>query len=334
MVIAVDVSGSMGPEKIKNVKVAIRSFIDQMPENGSEIAIIAFNDGNYYLSDFSSNKAKLKEKAHYLIEGGDTDFDAAFISPIAGALLAIEKAKFDNRNVILVTDGFATGNQVEISNMALNNKTRIYSLVLGNLAPDILINISKLTGGKTYEYIMNENSLKEAFSNTLFHIFTDPCSIEWEAANNCEGFVELEIIDKINGLSDINKFRLSNNLRSYFEILPSFIDFGFINVGETKDTTVIIVAHNFDQQLIGTSITNDMGNIKVLNAFPITIEKDKHVLLKLRCEALDTLRHYIKLDLSFELCSFSVGITLGDFNKNLAEKTLKLLHPNGAEVFI
>lgn len=72
VVIAVDVSSSMSGDRIQNSKQAIKSFIDLMPNNESEVAIIAFNDGNYFISDFSTNKAQLKSKVEGLTAGGAT----------------------------------------------------------------------------------------------------------------------------------------------------------------------------------------------------------------------------------------------------------------------
>ena len=99
-VIAVDVSGSMSGEELVILKNSLKSFIDIVPNDGSEVGIIAFNGGNHYVSDFTQNKSKLKSRVDALSAGGGTDFDAAFINPVAGALLAMEEAKFLNRNVI------------------------------------------------------------------------------------------------------------------------------------------------------------------------------------------------------------------------------------------
>ncbi|MER3329075.1 MAG: VWA domain-containing protein, partial [Candidatus Kapaibacterium sp.] len=113
VVIALDVSSSMRGEWIKSAISACKSFIDLVPGNGSEIAIIAFNTKNHYISDFTTNKSQLKLKIENLLTSGGTDFDAAFLNPLAGSLLAIEKAKHRKKSVVLITDGHAKGNEIE-----------------------------------------------------------------------------------------------------------------------------------------------------------------------------------------------------------------------------
>jgi len=331
IVLAIDISESM--DSLEIIKSQIKAFIDKLPLNGSEIAIIAFNQNNYFISDFSTNKALLKEKVHYLIAGGGTDFNAAFINPVAGSLLAMEKAKFNNRNVIIITDGIAKGNQVEITNVAISQKTRIYSLVLGNLSPDILTNISKATGGEIYNYIKNKRQLEESFTKVSKHIFTAPCIFTWEASKSCEGFIDLKIRSIITDISYEQNIRLSDEQRSKIEISPSYIDFGYLKVGEIKDTSIMVTAHNFSQMLNNSTVTNDFGNLKIIDQLPILFEKDKQNKIRLRYESFDTLRHYVKLNLEFELCPISLGITFGNYKHSIENKTLNLLFPNGSEVF-
>ena len=111
VVIAIDVSGSMTGEYSRISRTAIKSFIDMVPNDGSEIALIGFSHENYFLSDFSVDKANLKSIVDNLEADGGTDFDAAFLYPVAGALIGMEKAKFKNRSIIIITDGHADGSE-------------------------------------------------------------------------------------------------------------------------------------------------------------------------------------------------------------------------------
>ena len=130
IVIAIDVSGSMKGERINSAINAIKSFVNLVPNNGSEIAIIAFNNSNYFVSDFTSKKEKIISKVDGLNSGGGTNFNSAFLNPLASSLLIIDKAKHQNRSVVLITDGYASGNEASIISEAKNKNTPVHSIII------------------------------------------------------------------------------------------------------------------------------------------------------------------------------------------------------------
>ena len=330
VVIAVDISSSMSGSRIENSKNAIKSFIDMVPDNGSEVAIIAFNSKNFYVSDFSSNKDRLKIKVENLNAGGGTNFDAAFINQVASSLLAIKKAKNKNKSVIIVTDGSASGNENGIINEAILDNISIFNLIIGNNPPDILKNISKATGGRIYNNIITEIDFNETFGRLSKELLFKPCEISWNGKRTCENILDLGILNKSLGLISETNHTLNSSQRVILKLNNNFMDFG----KKSADTTITITAINATQRINNIIFEPNFNYFKVLTPLPTTIKEDESVEIEIRYSPVDDSREYILMDLISDYCTTSIGLLKGDKDKPLTKKTLKLTHPNGGEVFI
>ena len=329
-VIAVDVSGSMSGEEIVTLKNSLKYFIDLVTNDGSEVAIIAFNSGNHYISDFTQNKSKLKSRVDALSASGGTDFDAAFINPVAGALLAMEKAKHTNRNVILITDGMANGDENAIISKAKSLGTKVFGMLIKNKAPVLLKNIFNETGGKSFENIITGDDYQNTFLILNQLIGNAPCEINWNSNLICEGILAIELTNRTLGI----KTSLTQYLNSY-QYLSIDIDNYFIDFGtNSTDTTITITANN------GTQIINDMvfvpdnGDYQIVTQLPVTIPTIGSMEIELKFTAEDDSRVYTKMEILGDYCNTSIGLLKGDKDKPLTKKTLKLTHPNGGEQFV
>ena len=333
VVIAVDVSGSMSGESIKNAKESIKILIDMIPNNGSEVAIIAFNSGNYYISDFTTNKSQLKVKVENLKADGGADFNAAFINPMAGALLAIDKAKHKLKGVLIVTDGYASGNETEIINQAKNQNTKIYSILIGKTAPKILSNISNSSNGKTYENIITESDFNEAFIQILYDLIQEPCEIYWRSDISCESLIGVSILNNATSKSEKEYYQKSGIRTARIEIDSYFINFGQLNKDEFKDTSVIITAKNYDQVISNFNFEPNQGYFEVLNSLPLVIKRNNTATLNIRYTAIDIIKKYSTLILTSNYCDSNIGLLAGSKSGQIQQRTLELTHPNGGEVF-
>jgi uncharacterized protein YegL len=332
-VIALDVSGSMSGDGIFKAIDAIKSFINSIPNNGSEIAIIAFNDKNYYISDFTTNKIQLISKIEDLYSGGRTDFNAAFLSPIAGSLSAIDKAKHQNKNIVLITDGYATGDEALIINNAKNKNTKIYSIIIGTAAPDILSSISESTSGKIYSNIITESEFNEAFLNISFNLLYNPCELNWLAVSTCKNSIDLIIKNRKTDLNKNIKYQISDNQIIKLVSDPYFINFGSINKGEMKDTIITLTAFNSNYTIQDIKFEPDKGYFEIKSKMPIEVKNGKSIKLSIRYNAIETSRLYSKMEIITEHCETSIGLLGGNSNRPVLQRTLELTVPNGGEIF-
>jgi len=330
VVIAIDISGSMSGERIQNSKEAIKSFIDLLPDNGSEIALIAFNSSNFYISDFSTKKSQLKSKVESLIAGGGTNFNAAFINPMAGALLAINKAKYPDKNIVLVTDGFASGNEAKIINAAKTQNTRIFSIIIGDRTIELLQNISNTTNGRVYNEIISQDEFNEAFVIVANEIQNLPCEIVWESQPKCTNKLELIILNK----SNLMTFVLMVNL-SEFQTRLLVLSNNFINMGEfSLDTSIIIQPKKAIQIINDISFKPDLGLYEVLTPLPLIIKKNNSGEIKIRYTSLSSDKLYTLMSFESEYCVNTISLLSGEEKQDLTFKSLEVVHPNGGEVFL
>jgi len=333
VVIAIDVSGSMIGENIEHTKTAIKTFIDLLPNNGSELAIIAFNHENYFINDFTTNKSKLKSKVDNLKIGGGTDFNAAFLNPLAGSLLTIEKAKYQKRSVVLITDGYASGNESEIINNANNSNTNIFSIIIGTKVPNILMNISKATGGRIYSDFITINDYLETMYKILNANLNHACLIHWESEIVCSDS-KIAFESKWQNNSSINSFIIPKEKLSKIVVQPSFVKFGNNNPEGSYDTTITLSAINADFEI--QSIRPKYGDsteISFINvSLPFLLRKGDSKVLTIRFTPKDSSLKYVYFDINSNNCATSVSFAGGFISKD-KDKALIITHPNGGELF-
>ena len=150
-VLAIDVSRSMGKEQqngrnIDLAKAAASAWVGEMAPGRDECAVVTFDERNYLNLDFSGSPGDLMRAIDAIAPAGGTSYDAGFVDPPAGSILAAARGRH-RRIVIFLTDGLGGGNEEKIVAAALRNNVTIYCVTLRMPAPPILRNISRRTGG-------------------------------------------------------------------------------------------------------------------------------------------------------------------------------------------
>ncbi len=161
-VLTIDVSGSMSGNNIINAKSAARAWINAIPLGKSEVAITSFDSENYLNCDFTTNKNTLLEAIEGLKPQGGTDFNAALIRQLSGSLLIAESGK-NKKVIVMLTDGYSSGDENAIVQKAISMNAVIHCVVLGNPAPEILKRIAQRTGGQYFENIETEKDAEDAY---------------------------------------------------------------------------------------------------------------------------------------------------------------------------
>ncbi len=329
IVIAVDISGSMEGERINTLKNSLNFFIDLVPNNGSEVAVIAFNSKNYFVSDFSRNKKKLKSNISNLSANGSTDFDAAFINPVAGALVAMDKAQYANRNVVIITDGFAKGNENRIIGSANSLGARIFGILVESHAPNMLINIFNSTGGRSFDNIITKEEFNESFSNINLELYNIPCELSWKSNPICMTKLDLRIENKVNKLPFSTGISLDEENLVTFDFNSRVIDFGEIST----DTSLTITSDTRTQTITDVVFEPDFGYYEVTSPLPISFTKGESKELEIKYSNNSNEREYTQMTLVTNYCNNNISLLSGDKNKSISNKIIKLTHPNGGEVF-
>jgi WD40 repeat protein len=334
-VLTIDVSGSMYGNSLAIAKKAAETWINAFPANGTECAITAFTENNYLVQDFTTDKAKLNNSLSNITAGGGTDFDAALKNPIAGGLLIADRGKH-KKVIVLITDGFAAGNQDDIINLATTIGASIYCVTIGYECPDILKNVCTQTGGIYFENVVNEQQASDAFSQILqFAQGAKACDIEWMSENDCNELRNVELNMPSIVKTSNSKYYAPSDSKISLDIQPKGIGLGFVEPLTTKDTTVIIKAVNSDITIDNITLSNPLFSISDYggNNPPFTITENEERTLTIRYSPLDSSFAFCRIEIEKNICGSEFLYLSSVFKGSKNQQTLKLTHPNGGEKF-
>jgi len=333
-VLVIDVSGSMKNSNINLAKVAATTWVNALPLGKSECAISSFDHSNYLNQDFTKDKTKLLAAINNLQANGGTDYDMAFLNPIAGGLLVSKKGK-NKKVLVMLTDGQAPSPQTQaIINEANNQNCVIFCVALGMPAPQPLKDIANQTGGQYFENVTSVQEAEEVYRKILQSAQGGgPCDITWESDAQClTERVNVQLT--WNTVNSNSSYKQPTKAVASLKISPSFISFGKISNPTIKDTTITLSAINFDFIINDIKLKFGSTIFSIVNtSFPLTIPKNTSKTITLRCAPIDTSLNYASFEIETNLCPFYFSANGGYPGKKMSIQTLKLTHPNGGEIF-
>ncbi len=332
-VLVMDASGSMEDSNILMAKTGAMAWFNALPSELSECAVTAFDTNNYYVRDFTKDRDKLRKDIMFINALGGTDYNAAFIKPVAGGILVAKTGKY-KKVVILLSDGQPNfePNTQEIISRAKQSDVSIYAIILGFECPDCLKEITSQTGGQWFENITTEEQARQVYLSILqVTQGNEPCIVEWESEIACQGgLFDVNITLLSSGAADDLSYRYPNGKEANLEFDPNPVKI----LKAVKDTcvTVKVTARNIDFHVTNVTTTNPAFRVEPTVNFSLKAGESRDLTL---C--------YTPLDSGYTYCNFTfesnpcpVGLdAIGGFpGKKPSKKTIKLLHPNGGEVFL
>jgi VWFA-related protein len=139
IVFALDVSGSMTPEELDRLRVAMQSFLDRLRGYNSYLAITTFGMEVKTLQSFTNRPEKL-EKTFVRLAGDLDGLSTHTYDAVDDAIRMLRKKsppkikdRIPKRAVIVITDGFPVGDIVSPSTVierANSFETSVYSVIL------------------------------------------------------------------------------------------------------------------------------------------------------------------------------------------------------------
>ncbi len=335
-VLTIDASGSMEGPGLALAKSAADAWIDAFPPGQSECAVTSFNFSNTLHQDFTNDRTLLRAAVNGLRAGGGTSFDAALVHQFAGALPVLARGRH-RKVVVLLTDGYASGNEQTILAMARQIGARIYCVTLDNRMPDVLRNVAEQTGGRWFE---NVRSAAEAA--TIFRSILDmaqdlpPCIVEWES-DGCEYIRSVVCEAPAFGVTAQAVYTLTADDLPLLDITPSrVVAFGEVLPASSARQSVTITARNADVLIRSIVPEQPMFVIEDFggSAPPFTLLRGQSRTLTLRYDAADSGYVICRFFVDTDACEAGFFATAGTPGKGRDRRTIKLLHPNGGEMFI
>ncbi|UAJ72060.1 VWA domain-containing protein [Synechocystis sp. PCC 7339] len=168
LVLLIDTSGSMGGDKLSEVKNAAIAFVERQDLTRDEIAVIGFSSDIQLGSTLTNNREALQYAIDNLNDGGGTLMDQG----INAAVEQLENSLSTKKNILLFTDGqpgYAgadVNEEIEKTLMAGNNardeQIKILAIATGDA--DIYF-LQDLTQDPDLVFFVDSGGFNEAFKN-------------------------------------------------------------------------------------------------------------------------------------------------------------------------
>ncbi len=335
-VLTIDVSGSMFGGGLALAQAAAYAWIDAIPAGQSECAVTSFNTQNALHQDFTNDKTLLRSAVAGLQAGGGTSFDAAFTFPFAGALGVVARGKH-KKVVVLLTDGHAGGREQEILDMARQVGAQVFCITLDNVMPEVLRHVAEQTGGRWFENVTTPEQARSVYRSILeFAQDQPPCIITWESGG-CAYHRSVDCGIPAYGTYTKGSYAISSVDLPHITVLPArVIEFGVVapGPGSVRSVTLRGEAHPVDI----SRITPDSPLFTVIDFGgsppPFTLEPGQERTITIRYTAEDSAYAICRFFIESNACDAGFFATAGDPSTGHDRRVIKLLHPNGGEMFV
>jgi VWFA-related protein len=332
-VLVIDVSGSMSGTNITLAKEAARAWVEGLPLGKSECAITSFDDRNYLVQDFTTDRAKLLAGIAGLQAQGGTNYDAAMLNPMAGGLLVSKNGKH-KRVIVFLTDGMPNfePQTARIIQEARQQNVTIYGVTLGMPCPQSIKDMTTQTGGQWYENVTTVEQAKQIYLQILQTAQGgDPCQIQWQSNIPCtSGNTQVDITLLRNGTQATASYQSPSNTIASLEFSPPSVRFNNPAVGIRRDTTVRVTARNASFTV--TNITTRDANFSITpRSFTLSAGQSIDVTVSYRPP--DSSNRFCVFEFENNLCPSSYYASGGWTGKRPLNPTLRVVHPNGGEKF-
>lgn len=181
LLLLLDISGSMGGEKLEALKEAAIDVCKNAINSNSEVSIMAFEGDCISPIDttlsFTNNLNDVENFINSLYDQGGTPMYNAYI--LASKYIYDKAKKHSNKMIILMTDGDASncGKTLEETlEVIRNNRNKVQTQTIAFMVDSLsrayndLSRISNYTGGELF-YVENTTSLKSSFSKATSSLY-------------------------------------------------------------------------------------------------------------------------------------------------------------------
>ncbi|MFZ1731826.1 MAG: SUMF1/EgtB/PvdO family nonheme iron enzyme, partial [Bacteroidota bacterium] len=335
-VLTVDVSGSMFGSGLALAQGAAGAWIDAFPVGQSECAITSFNTVNALHQDFTNDKLLLRSAVAGLQAGGGTSYDAALLNPLAGALGIVARGKY-KKVVVLLTDGRAVGREQEILDMARQVGAQIYCITLDNVMPDILRHVAEQSGGRWFENVTTVEEARSIYRSILEEAQNlPPCQITWES-EGCAYYRSVACTIPAYQLGAMGSYSMTLSELPRITVLPSrVIEFGVVAPGATAEESVTLRGESAPVDI--TAINPEFPLFAVTDyggpAPPFTLYPGEERTIRISYTAEDSAYIICRFFIETNACEAGFFATGGNPGSGRDRRVIKLLHPNGGEMFV
>ncbi|MCS6808556.1 MAG: choice-of-anchor D domain-containing protein [Bacteroidota bacterium] len=336
VVLAIDVSGSMSVRegsttRLQIAQEAAQAFISVLPEDGSECGVVAFETASYIVQDFTTNKALLRSAVNALRPLAGTDYERAFLDNPGGALPLFAQAVHTNRAIIFLTDGEASARADEIVQRARQFGVKVYCITLGMNMPAVLSDIARQTGGVSFANIRTASQAIQVYYTIAGRIRQNsPCVLEWMSDIPC--LYELRTVRiAYQGTQAFDRYMPPRVMDTELSIQPRIIVFGPV-LQATRQVAFQVLAGGMPLTIRSIRSSDSAFKVRAEN---ITLVPGVPRMISVEYSANDSAYRFATLTVETSHgCSMELYATAGFPGIRPRVPTLRLVRPNGGEVFL
>lgn len=342
---SIDISGSMMVDAHSSIipvelgKITAKKLVEFLPMPPSEMALQTCHSHALIYRDFTTNKDKLYEAIKPVKAGGGNDFIEHLLNDRTG-LLNIAKEGKHKRIAVIYTDAYwhpmSDFEKQKCIDTCIKYDITFFACIYTRpeAMPDgikkTLQDLADATGGKMFDGIVSNKLATELAEILQMEIYYDPCDIEWKSRNNCSPSVAVELSNSVEGVDAEFAYDIPQDKLARLEIKPKSITFQNVEPGVEKDSAFTIAAYNSDIYVDKITCSNPMFEIEPAE---IDLKEGVPQEMKIRYKPIDSAWQYAEIEVESDMC-FKKVYSSGFFLLSRPKKpTLKLVHPNGGEVF-
>ena len=304
-------------------KQAARSWVDKLPGNRSECAIMAFSAGTYknpqLVHDFSTDKQELKSSINQISALGGTDYNRAFFGT-EGNIGLIEQAKKAKYKpiIIFLTDGehkevtygpFKSG---EVQDSLLSINATFYALTMGVIEGGSIEQLGAIagsSGGEVFPDFKGEEQVQDIYDYILDNIDPDdypaPCEIEWTSC--CDGGdLHIRLNPPLGPADDYFEYTIPETVKPALIIQNANHEFLNIDPGTPGYSEIVLEFKAINNPVVLDGFSSNDGRFGIESGLGGTMQPGDVRDVRLRYTPNDSLCHQAAIMLETNACSGTI----------------------------
>lgn len=166
----IDTSGSMEGNKLAEVQSAATKFVQQQDLRKNQLAVVAFNNQAYILSELGSSQSDLEQGISELNSDGGTNMAGGLVAALRVIQSPISQSEAEiNRNILLFTDGLPYSKiaATKAAFSAKNQGVKIIAVATGDANVRFL---TRVTGKRSLVFYAGSGQIDQAFQQAAIAI--------------------------------------------------------------------------------------------------------------------------------------------------------------------
>jgi len=344
VVLVNDRSGSMseqtesGITRLDIVKGGTRAFLTTFNfQQGSAVALTAFNSKPSILSDFRTASSPLIAAIDTMSPDGGTDYNPAFLDALVGGIAMLAERPSNHRKILVfLTDGLpgTLTKTTEIINRATALGIEIHVITIGLTIPATLRQIAEQTGGTWYSNVSSSAEMEGVYRTiAIRNQGFGPCTLRWKVQPVCgtESIFRTAEIRLIpyGKKAEVQYIAPSENI-ALLESQPAFLWFGGYPEGAGRVLQCTITAKHGPFTVEGATITSgqpftitDWGGTTP----PFTLQDGEQRVLSVRFDADRAGTYSSVLRLATQPCPANDIFLAGGSGQPTQDGQIQLLSP-------